>query len=72
MAKLKGIVNQVAEETCIPAEVLSSKKQLHQVLKYFWFDTDEYRAQGLLPDLMQGWRKPLFESHLTTENLARR
>jgi len=64
MAKLKTLVSDVALQTGIPPEILSSKKQLHQVLKYHWFEIDEMRLQNLKPDLMCGWRKPLFEDKL--------
>lgn len=64
MSKLKTVIDTVSQETGIAKEILSSKKQLHQLLKYHWFEIDEYRAQGLKPDLMTGWREPLFSAYL--------
>lgn len=64
MAKLKACVAEVAESTGLAEEILSSKKQLHQLLKYFWFDIEETKLQSLQPDLLTGWRKPLFEDKI--------
>ncbi len=69
MASLKTILDKISSETGIPTEILSSKKQLHQVLKYHWLPIDEYKVQGLTPDLMTGWRKALFQPHLQALNL---
>ena len=46
----------IAEELNIPPEVLASKKQINQFLKYLWFDTEECKLQGIKPDLCTGWR----------------
>ena len=64
MGLLKQVVSEVAQASGIPEEILSSKKQLHQLLKYYWFDIDETRLQNLQPDLLCGWRKALFEDKL--------
>lgn len=59
MAKIKTCVQTAAETAGIPPEIISSKKQIHQLLKYHWFEIDETRAQGLTPDLQVGWRQSL-------------
>jgi ribonuclease D len=64
MAKLKTIIDTVCQESGIAKEILASKKQIHQLMKYRWFEIDEYQAQGLKPDLIVGWRAPLFSPHL--------
>ncbi|MFC3094968.1 ribonuclease D [Alteromonas sediminis] len=73
MAQLKQCVDGIAAETGIPSEILSSKKQLHQLLKFSWFDIDETRLQNLKPDVLSGWRKPLFEDkiHAILEQVAK-
>ncbi len=62
LAALKDVTSQVAVENGVTPDVLASKKQLNQLLKWWWFDLCETRAQGLQPDLLTGWRAPLFKS----------
>jgi ribonuclease D len=57
---IKTIVEKVEKQTGIPASVLASKKQIGQVLKWCWFEQDEFAMQGLMPDLLSGWRRDLF------------
>ena len=64
LALLKQAADDIARNQNVPVEVIASKKQLNQVLKWYWFDIDETRVQGLLPDLLTGWRAPLFASYL--------
>ncbi len=45
-----------AEALAVPVELMGSKKQINQLLKWLWFDPDETRVQGMLPDLLLGWR----------------
>ncbi|MDN4504358.1 ribonuclease D [Alteromonadaceae bacterium BrNp21-10] len=63
MAQYKSISQQVrklcvgaAEDLNIPVELLGSKKQINQLLSWYWFKQDELKARGLKPDLLQGWR----------------
>lgn len=63
-ADIKEIVDDVALKSGIPATVIASKKQISQFLKWCWLDEDETELQGLIPDLVSGWRKPLFADKL--------
>lgn len=60
-AAIRTLCLDVAEQQQIPVEIIGSKKQINQVLKWLWFDLDETREMGLKPDLLCGWRKPLLE-----------
>ncbi|OFI34711.1 ribonuclease D [Alteromonas lipolytica] len=60
LARFKQAVSEMAAEYGVAEEVLASKKQLNQLLKYYWADIDEYRLMGLKPDVLTGWREPLF------------
>lgn len=64
LAALKQISDNIATDNRVTPEVVASKKQLNQVLKWYWFECDETRVQGLTPDVLSGWRRPLFEPHL--------
>ena len=64
LASLKAVSDKIANENNVSPEVIASKKQLNQVLKWYWFDNDETRVLGLKPDVLSGWRAPLFEPHL--------
>lgn len=50
---------RIAEENDLPVEVLASKKQINQFLKWRWFDLEECTLQGTKPDLCTGWRDKL-------------
>lgn len=63
-ADIKLIIEKVAEQTNIPIPVLASKKQISQVLKWCWFDIDENELQGLVPDMLNSWRRVLFIEEL--------
>ncbi len=58
---LREGIAAVAGQSNIPIEILASKKLSNQFLKWLWFDLEECKIQGLLPDLMCGWRKQLLE-----------
>lgn len=53
-----------SERLGIPLEVLGSKKQINQLLKWLWFDLDETRLTGMTPDLISGWRRPILINEL--------
>lgn len=55
----------LAGQYTIPVEILASKKQVGQLLKWLWLDQDETRASGLLPDLLVSWRGSLLISDLS-------
>ncbi|MBU2979767.1 ribonuclease D [Alteromonas sp. C1M14] len=56
---VKQLCFEVAQQQGVGEDVIASKKQINQLLKWYWFDIDETRAQGLKPDLLSGWRGPL-------------
>ncbi len=58
-AAIRTECQKVADELQIPVEVIGSKKQIQQLLKFRWFTIDETRACGLTPDLLNGWRGAL-------------
>jgi ribonuclease D len=57
---------RVAQTYNIPLEVVGSKKQVNQLIAWCWFERDETTLLGLLPDLISGWRQPLFLQELLT------
>lgn len=65
VASIKKLCLEVANEKAIPIELLGSKKQINQLLKWCWFEQDDTRHQGLLPDLICNWRKPLLMDGLS-------
>ena len=60
-ATVRQLCQDKADELNIPVEIMGSKKQIHQVLKWVWFELDETREMGLSPDLISGWRKPYLQ-----------
>lgn len=64
LAEMKVISAAIAADNDIEPEVVASKKQLEQFLKWQWFKLDETALQGLQPDILSGWRKALFEPYL--------
>ena len=65
LAELKEVSEQIAKDNGVNADVIASKKQLNQLLKWYWFSVDETRVQGLKPDVLSTWREPLFRPHVT-------
>ncbi|MHC6526809.1 ribonuclease D [Vibrio proteolyticus] len=59
--KLKDEVKHVSQNTGLASEFLASKKQLNQAISWVW---RKERDSVRLPDVMQGWRKPLFGEKL--------
>lgn len=64
VAAVREICITVAENYGIAAELMGSKKQIEQLLKWCWFSQDDTRAQNMLPDLLDGWRGPLLRLKL--------
>lgn len=58
-ADIRTLCIETAQEQNFPVEILGSKKQINQLLKWLWFDLDENKVVGIKPDLINGWRKPL-------------
>lgn len=61
LSALKTIAATLASKHGVAPEIMASKKQLNQLLKWYWFDRDETRAVGLMPDVLSGWRQAYFE-----------
>ena len=63
-ASVKKLCLSIAEKYAIPPELVGSKKQINQLLKWCWFNQDETREMGLQPDLLSSWRRALFVDEL--------
>lgn len=61
MKILKDEMKPVVEQTGLASEFLASKKQLNQLISWAWRKACD---PARLPDVMQGWRKPLFGDKL--------
>ena len=48
----------------LPPELLGSKKQINQLLKWAWFEQDQTTDMGLTPDLLTHWRGALLTARL--------
>lgn len=65
-ASLQTLCIQIAETAKIPPEVFASKKQINQLLSWWWLLCDENRAMGLKPELLRSWRYALCGPSITT------
>jgi ribonuclease D len=63
-ANVKKLCLKIAEKYVIPPELVGSKKQINQLLKWCWLDQDESRDMGLQPDLLSNWRGPFLIKEL--------
>lgn len=63
-ASVKKVCLTIAEKYALPPELVGSKKQINQLLKWCWFEQDETREMGLKPDLLSSWRFTLFAKEL--------
>lgn len=63
-ASVKKVCLNIAEKYALPPELVGSKKQINQLLKWCWFEQDETREMGLKPDLLSSWRFTLFAKEL--------
>ena len=64
---IKGLVEQAANETAIPKEMIASKKLIHEVLSFYW------KHDGLAPHkpvLLSEWRNELIGKEITTRLLS--
>jgi ribonuclease D len=64
VANIKRIVSAIAAENGVTDDVIASKKQINQLLKWVWFPINEARVMKLQPELLSGWRAPLFLAKL--------
>jgi ribonuclease D len=58
-ASIKAICQEVAVEVGCELAEMASKRQINQILTWYWWDYDDTRAWGMQPDLLTGWREPL-------------
>lgn len=65
LAALKVLCEKLALKHNTRVEVLASKKQLNQWLKWCWFDIDELDSMQLKPDIVSGWRRDVFAQALS-------
>ncbi|AEP30324.1 ribonuclease D [Brumicola nitratireducens] len=65
LASLKDVCEKLAQKHDTRVEVLASKKQLNQWLKWCWFEIDELDSIQLQPDIVSGWRRAIFAEELT-------
>ncbi|MFT5675027.1 MAG: ribonuclease D, partial [Paraglaciecola sp.] len=49
-AAVRQVCIEVAEKISVPVELVGSKKQINQLIKWCWSKQDETRAMGLIPD----------------------
>ena len=63
-ASVKKLCLSIAQKHGIPPELVGSKKQINQLLKWCWFNQDETRDMGLQPDLLSSWRRAFFVKDL--------
>jgi len=61
---IRQLCNQKARELGIAVELIGSKKQVNQYLKWKWFDINETSVLGHKPDLLNGWRGALLGAEL--------
>ncbi len=64
VASVKKLFLSIAEKYAIHPELVGSKKQINQLLKWCWFHQDETRDMGLQPDLLSSWRRAFFVKDL--------
>lgn len=64
LASLQDVCEKLAQKHDTRAEVLASKKQLNQWLKWCWFEIDELDSMQLQPDIVSGWRREIFAEEL--------
>jgi ribonuclease D len=63
-AALKELCEELAVKHHTRVEILASKKQLNQWIKWCWFDIDELDAMQLQPDIVSAWRREIFADDL--------
>tara|TARA_R110000744_G_scaffold258649_1_gene373931 strand:- start:14379 stop:15536 length:1158 start_codon:yes stop_codon:yes gene_type:complete len=64
-AGVRQVCVQSAEKIAVPVELIGSKKQINQLIKWCWLRDDDTRAQGLQPDLLEGWRGQYLRAQLS-------
>jgi ribonuclease D len=64
LSALKDVCQGLADKHHTRVDVLASKKQLNQWLKWCWFEIDELDSVQLQPDIVSGWRRNIFAREL--------
>ncbi|GAC30343.1 ribonuclease D [Brumicola pallidula] len=64
LSALKDVCQGLADKHHTRVDVLASKKQLNQWLKWCWFEIDELDSVQLQPDIVSGWRRNIFAQEL--------
>lgn len=61
---IRSACEEKAENIDVAIEILCSKRQVNQLLKWLWLDQDETRIMQKVPDLLIGWRKQILQKPL--------
>jgi len=61
---IKQRIDAVAKVQGIPTEIISSKKQINQLISWTWKCDDEQKNKKLLPDLLSCWRYKILQGKL--------
>ena len=61
---IKQRIDAVAKSHGIPTEIVSSKKQINQLISWNWKCDEVQKKQKLLPDLLSCWRYKILEGKL--------
>ncbi len=64
VSKVKKVCAEQAEKHQLPPELLGSKKQINQLLKWCWLEQDDYVEANLMPDLLSHWRGDILTGEL--------
>ncbi len=64
LVSLQEVCEKLAQKHDTRVEVLASKKQLNQWLKWCWFEINELDSIQLQPDIISGWRRDIFVEEL--------
>jgi len=59
---IKALVQDVAAESKLGAELLASRRQINQLLNWHW----KLKPQSGVPEMMAGWRGKLMADRLNT------
>lgn len=62
--QLTDAIKVAAQRSGVPAEFLAVKRQLNEYLNWCWRVTPQERLLLPVPELLQGWRRPLLLAHL--------
>ncbi len=62
--EIKNLINQVAQQSGYSQQLLSSRRQVNQLIKWHWKLLP--RSEATLPELLSGWRGELLGSAIQT------